>query len=212
MPVLHPDKAREYVTVLRHNLLGRRYYGASRALEVMLSLHGGLRKDGVTPEWAHPALVTLHLFTLDGAWPDGTQDDLYAAALLHDTLEDKPLSAHELKTQADLSDRALDTVIGCSRKFAADGTRLSNEAYYAGMLERMLCPAVKLGDRVQNFDTMIGVFTPEKQLKYMQEVTDHILPMAKLARRRYPECYQPLQNLTGSLKGQMNMLAAIHGQ
>lgn len=212
MPSVPHDKAREYLTVLRHTLLGRNYHQAARALEVMLDLHQGTRKDNVTPEWAHPALVTLHLITLDGSWPAGWADDLYAASILHDTLEDKKITREELQRRAQLSDRALRTIIAVSRKERAANTSVDKTAYYLRMDAEPLAAPIKLADRAHNFDSMIGVFTSERQLEYLEEAQGHILPMAKRARRQWPELYFPLQNLTQHLKGQVNLIRALHGQ
>ena len=212
MPSVPHDKAREYLTVLRHTLLGRHYFQAARALELMLDLHGGVRKDNVTPEWAHPVLVTLHLITLDGNWPAGWADDLYAAAILHDTLEDKKITREQLQARAQLSDRALRTIIAVSRKERATHTSVDKATYYLRMDTDALAAPIKLADRAHNFDSMIGVFTADKQLEYLAEAQDHILPMAKRARRQWPELYFPIQNLTQHLKGQVNLLRALHGQ
>ena len=53
---------------------------------------------------------------------------------------------------------------------------------------------------------MPGVFTPEKQHEYIVECETWIIPMLKLARRKFPEQEPAYENLKRMLTSQIELL------
>lgn len=58
---------------------------------------------------------------------------------------------------------------------------------------------------------MVGVFTDEKIVRYLDETREFILPMLKKGRRNFPEQDGAYQNVRTSLVAQMDMLEAVIG-
>jgi hypothetical protein len=65
---------------------------------------------------------------------------------------------------------------------------------------------VKGADRVHNVNSMVGVFTKEKQARYAGEVEKYFLPMLKQARKNFPEQLDAYFNIMHMLRSQVNLL------
>jgi (p)ppGpp synthase/HD superfamily hydrolase len=189
---------------LRYLLLGRRYFTALKALEFGKETYRGTRKDGVTPELDHPITVTLFLATLESSflYPELT----LAASILHDVVEDHP------PTIAQIESMFGSAVAGSVQRLTKqkDGIKRSTEEYYDSMSRDPIASLVKGADRIHNSQTMTGVFTLQKQQEYMEETRKHVLPMLKLARRRFPEQHTAYLNIKLLLVSQLQMLEQIH--
>lgn len=165
---------------LRYWLHGR---GATLALEAMQlaePYHQGTRKDGVTPEFAHPVAVASQLRTLLGV---RNLPLVLAAAFLHDTVEDYNLDPELIALRFGAETR--DVVWRLTKVYR--GVRKSDAEYYAGLAECPHASLVKAADRIHNVSTMIGVFTPQKVQDYLEECDRYVFPMLKAARRRWPD-------------------------
>lgn len=68
----------------------------------------------------------------------------------------------------------------------------------------------KGADRCHNMQTMIGVFTSEKQLRYMAEAREQFLPMLKAARRLFPKQEAAYENIKHVMTSQLELLKAIN--
>jgi hypothetical protein len=78
------------------------------------------------------------------------------------------------------------------------------------MLDCPVATVVKGSDRINNQSTMVGVFTPKKQMEYVRECEEHILPMLKSARRKFPDQEPAYENMKLVLTTQIAMVRAIH--
>lgn len=183
---------------LRYYLLGKGWYVAVDALEYAETVHTGVRKDGVTPEFEHQIKIAHYLRTLDLMYPEET----IAAALLHDVQEDYAVSNAEME-----------------RRFGATITRACNlldkrgkqpALYFGGLATCPISSLAKGGDRIHNLQTMVGVFKPEKQLRYVAEVRDEFFPMIKEARRRFPQQERAYENIKHMLDSQIELIEVIN--
>lgn len=157
-----------------------RFNDCIRALNYALNIHTGLRKDGVTPEFYHQLnilgfLLTQHRNLIDPA-------SVYIAAILHDTPEDYAERSAEIKTLFPLDYEYAERL-----SKIRNGQLLPSKIYFAEVGACHVCSAVKLVDRIHNISTMAGVFEPKKMRKYIGEVITYFLPMAKDARKNFPE-------------------------
>jgi (p)ppGpp synthase/HD superfamily hydrolase len=157
-----------------------RYYEVLRLMEYGAQVHNGLRKDGRTKEFYHQLsivaiLLTQHLNLLDPV-------DVYLAALSHDLVEDNPEKEAEIQLK-------FPNVLPFSMRLSKirNGVAIPYPVYFGEMAQCPVSSVVKLFDRLHNLSTMKGVFTPEKMLKYVQEVSTWFLPMAKQAQLNFPE-------------------------
>lgn len=191
---------------LRYYLQGRRYYKALEALEHASSLRvnadGSIktRKDGKTPSYQHEIEIAHYVRTLESSlmFPEET----IIAGLEHDTPEDYGVRYE-----------VMERMYG---KQVADAVNILNkhgqtkEGYFSRIGEDPIASLAKGADRIHNLQSMVGVFTPEKQLSYIAEVETYFLPMLKAARRRFPQQEAAYENIKHVLTSQVELLKALH--
>jgi (p)ppGpp synthase/HD superfamily hydrolase len=187
---------------IRAFLLGRRYYRAVEALEFAASYHTGTRKDGETPEFHHQISITHFARTLTGL---RHEEEVLCAALLHDVVEDYDVPIETIRTK--FGNMVADAVILLTKKYR--GVKKDTEQYYREIAGNPIASIVKGCDRIHNFQTMPNVFSCEKQLKYMKECEDHILPMLKSARNSFPDQELAYENIKYALKAQIDLIRLI---
>jgi (p)ppGpp synthase/HD superfamily hydrolase len=188
---------------LKYYLVGRRYHTALKCLTFARSYHTGTRKDGVSPELMHQVEIALYITTLK----DIVDEELVlCAALLHDIVEDYNISLVEMEAKFG---RELTQIVWLltkkDRKIVKDPFQ-----YFDEIAKDRVASIVKGADRIHNVQSMIGVFSTEKQKKYVQEVKDHFLPMIKRAKDNFPEQTAAYFNIENLLKVQIALIDAIH--
>lgn len=156
------------------------YKRVLKLMELAAQFHNGMRKDGVTPEFYHQLSIlgvamTQHLNLSSPAM-------VYQAILAHDMIEDFPESKAVLAEQ-------FPEVVAYSVTLSKyrEGVEISKNQYFHEISHCPVASVAKLIDRLHNLSTMAGVFTNEKMLSYAKEVDDYFLPMAKTARKLFPE-------------------------
>lgn len=171
----------KHLISLRAWLHGSAKHEALRALEFARPLHDGLRKDGVTPEFAHQVFMMNFARNFDPALLH--PDETLAVLALHDVVEDKNVSILEI--QAEFGDPIAQPVFLMT---TPEGETTADKAdRFRAMAEDPIASVAKAIDRVHNVVSMVGVFTPEKVARYIAESEELILPMMKAARRRFPK-------------------------
>ena len=117
---------------------------------------GVLRDDGITPFIRHPELVARILMQLS------TDEELIAAAWLHDTVEDTSV------TYADLIEHfghgVADLVMEVTHEGQAD-----SHGYYFPRLRTQRGIMLKFADRLSNLSDMSDVWPLDKQLHYLKK-------------------------------------------
>lgn len=184
--------------------LSPEWLGAVKALEYGEARHTGLRKDGVTPEFQHQLSIMHYLRTLHASlmFPAET----LAVAALHDVAEDAGVGFEEL--EALFGGRVAGGVRRVTKKHR--GQVFAIEPLFEGMAECPVASVTKGADRINNLQSMLGVFTLEKQKAYCEETRKYFLPMLKAARRRFPEQELVYENIKLMLESQLALLAAAH--
>ncbi len=198
----HYEKSR---IALYYWLLGRSWFDVARAMTDAQSRHGGLRKDGMTPAFAHQIFIANYLRTLP-AISDEDMRTALIAAFFHDTPEDTGMSTSEI-AQAHGS-RAAGIVERLTKEYR--GTRVDENTYFQALRGDPLAALVKGVDRLHNLHSMVGVFTREKQEEYLAETEKYHIPMLKVARRDYPSYEPAFENVSQALQVVANMIFAIH--
>lgn len=200
------------IGIFRSRLLGlaqadSRWYCAVEALEFSRQSHEGMRRaDGCTPYILHPVEAAMYVLTLSPNLMFAAQT--VAVTLLHDVVEDCSVRHAELEQLFGIE--VADATLRISK--VVEGVKKS-EAVYFGELGG--CPRAsfaKLADRVNNQNTMGGVFSAAKQLKQVQETETFILPMAKAARRSFPRQELAYENAKLLLQSQIALIRALHEQ
>lgn len=198
---------------LRRWLLGasavnKNYDAVNEAFDLAETRTVGFRKDGVTPNFNHPVEVTLYLTTLH----HGLRNPVfcYAGALLHDLKEDYGVTDLEIANKIASFSPELCRISERLSKNSGIRKVVSLRDYFEEMLEDCSSPLIKGADRINNQGTMIGTFSPEKQMEYVEETDLYILPMLKKARKLYPDQESAIQNIKYVLSTQISLVRAIH--
>ena len=155
-----------------------------------------MRKDGVTPELQHQIEITHYLRTLLPSlmFPEET----LTAALLHDVTEDYGVLSSTINERYG-HDIALAVQL-------LDKNGKDPDFYYSSIANNPIASIVKGGDRMHNIQSMIGVFTAEKQAKYICEVEQRFLPMLKTAIRKFTRQELAYENIKHVLTSQLELL------
>jgi len=188
---------------LRHLLLGRGWFDASKALEMALEYHRGVRKDGETPEVAHPIAVALWVWTLSPQLLHPQES--VCTALLHDICEDHNVSFEEIENR--FGPLVAQAVRAMTKEYR--GRKIPEDQVFDAISRCPVASIVKPGDRLNNQDSMLGVFSPEKMVAYVTETEELILPAIKRARRRFPEQEPAYQNAKLGLESQVHMVQGL---
>lgn len=197
MTYTDPAKA---LIALRYWFHGKEYFIALEAMEFASHYHTGLRKDGKTPEFHHQVAIAMFLRTLEKGllYPQ----DTLTAAILHDVVEDYQVPVAEIKR---MFGDTIAVAVNCLSK-EADGIKKSEADYYAYIAANPIASVVKGADRINNVQTMPGVFSQEKQRRYVAETRVFVLPMLKAARRRFPVQEAAYENIKHLLLSQLSII------
>lgn len=188
---------------LRYWLLGREWTKASEALEYASTFHQGLRKDGVTPEYHHQLYIAQFIRTLTSGlmYPQNT----IISALLHDVCEDADVGFEEIVHR-------FGEDVGRSVKLLTKqhrGSKMDPKSYYEGIATDPVASIVKGVDRSHNIQSMTGVFSRDKQMRYIEETQTFVIPMLKSARRSFPKQELAYENIKCMLTNQLDLITKV---
>ena len=146
-----------------------------RAYDIARTQHDGQFRKSGEPYVTHPLAVALALADY------GMDRDTLVAALLHDTVEDTPLTIEEIETEfgaevAHLIDGVtkLDRIKFDSREEAQAATI---RKMVVAMAQDVRVLLIKLADRLHNVQTL-GPLPPPKQQRVARETIDVYAPLA----------------------------------
>ena len=148
------------------------------ALPFMRAKHEGQFRRGmvdVAPYYVHPLTLACHALAMGI-----TDDDVLAALLLHDVIEDTDTSPDELP----VNDRVRKTVCLVSYNTYYSGSESGHvdkqrikPAYYGHIAEEPLAALVKCVDRCNNISCMADGFTRCRMKEYVAETEKYIVPL-----------------------------------
>lgn len=180
------------------------YYDCLRAMDFAERYHQGLRKDGVTPEFQHQIEIAQYLRTIHRSLQYPAQT--ITCALLHDVMEDYNIDIEVIRTQ--FGEVVADATWRLTKKTLTLKKTMAD--YFAELAKCPIASTVKGADRINNLQSMVGVFTKEKQISYAKEVVDLFLPMLKVARRAFPVQEPVYENIKLVLTHQLEFLEALN--
>lgn len=175
------ENYKKKLTANRSYLLGARYFNALKALEFSRAIHNGNRKDG-SPEFIHQLTMNQFNFNLrlELLHPEETISTIY----LHDAPEENHTS-HEI-IKAKFGD-IVGGAVYLMDKHRFSPRILSPEEYHEPMAECPIASIAKSIDRCHNLATMMRAFSKAKQIEYVTETEEHVMPMLKQAFYNFPE-------------------------
>ncbi len=183
---------------------GRDWFLAMQAMEFAAQYHVGFRKDGVTPEFHHQIGIANYIRTLHH-WLMHPVETI-CVAFLHDVPEDKGVSIEEIRRL--FGDLVADAVWRMTKEFR--GVRRDDVLLFQEMARCPIASVVKGADRINNLQSMVGVFSPAKQISYVGEARELFLPMLKTARTNFRRQNGAYENIKLVMQSQMALITAIH--
>lgn len=187
---------------LRYWLIGQKFYKAVEAMNFAESHHNGKRKDN-SPEFshqvsqAHLARTLVHHLRY--------KEEIFIVIFLHDICEDKDVSFEEMEHMfGPIVARALKLITKVYR-----GVKTPNDVYYPRMTECEITSFCKCVDRIHNLTSMLGGFTPQKRVSYVQETIEYTIPMLKSAKRKFPDQEAAYENLKFIINSQIQLYNAL---
>ena len=189
---------------LRYFLIGAGWHTAGEALTYAEGIHTGTRKDGITPELAHQVAIASHLRTLAPHLGHQAEATL-AVGLLHDVREDYGVADEEIRRR--FGNDIADSVDSMTKEFR--GVKRDEAELFARMGQDPRASVAKGVDRLNNLDTMHGVFSLTKMAEYVAETRELHLPMLKTARRNFPIQEGAYENIKLMMTTQVRLFDAI---
>ncbi len=190
---------------LRYWLQGRKYFKALEALELALTIHTGLRKDGKTREFEHQVVQALYAKTVIDSllYPEETLITIF----LHDSPEDYDWVTYDMLCQK-FGKFSADAIFRMAKK--TNGTQKTSEFYFDELAKCPICTFAKPVDRFHNLLSMDGVFALKKQKEYIAEAEEKIIPLAKMGRRKFPSQEPAYENIKLVLNQQIALYRSMH--
>jgi GTP pyrophosphokinase len=147
-----------------------------RALPCAIKLHSGQYRKGIgeVPYVVHPMDMACHAMALGIR-----EDEVLAAALLHDVCEDCGVPAESLPV-AETVQKSVKLLT--FTQLADESWDDAKARYYADIDTDRTAMLVKLLDRCNNVSAMADAFSREKLRSYIEETRRYILPMAQRLR------------------------------
>lgn len=197
------NKFQKLKIALEYELLGMGFHKALKAFNLARTHHKKLRKDGKTHEFQHQLEIAHYVLTLKGV---KNLENVLCAVLLHDISEDYEIENKYIREH--FGDEVADAVEALTKKFK--GNKKDYSYYFEELAKNEIASVVKGADRMNNIQSMMGVFTKEKQLSYVQEVETYFLPMLKEARKTFTEQSYAYLNMEYVLKNYVMFVKQVN--
>lgn len=183
---------------LRYWLIGKGFYKAVEAMDFAEQYHNGKRKDG-SPEFSHQISQASLARTLINSIKH--KEELFIVIFLHDSPEDVHISFEEIDNKyGNIAGNAIRLMTKLYR-----GVKTPNDIYYNNLVDSEIASIAKGLDRIHNLMSMLGGFTPEKQISYIKETLDFTVPMLKKAKRKFPEQESVYENIKFIMTNQIQL-------
>lgn len=154
-----------------------------KAINLMKKYHEGQTRKGKdeVPYIIHPLMLACHAFALGIA-----SDELIAACLLHDVLEDCDAKPEDLDVTSDIVDVVKLVSYEQLEGFTEEN---SKKLYYNNISKNRIASMVKLLDRCNNISTMATGFNRAKMAEYIDETEAYVMPLLNTVKHEYDEYY-----------------------
>ena len=168
---------------IRGAAAARKMGQTERAVGIMERCHAGMTRAGKDklPYITHPLMMACHAFALDIA-----EDNLVAAILLHDVVEDCGVTVEELDVNEDIRETV--SLVSFSEVEGLTHEE-SKRQYYEKIGRNRFASMVKLLDRCNNISTMATAFSKKKIAEYIEETEKYIFPILNYVKHSYREYY-----------------------
>jgi (p)ppGpp synthase/HD superfamily hydrolase len=182
-------------------------------MDMALTHHTGIRKDGITPEVSHQFELVSYDIPLFENNSKELLIEMVCGSFLHDIVEDCGISIETIKEM--FGENIADMVFAVTKPKGFKKTPEEYVLYYKGIEENNYRGILKkMTDRLHNLSTMIEAnsFDLKKRKEYISEVMIYMIPTAKKVRRNYPEYYQKITFLIQLLKTYCKLIEGMNDQ
>jgi len=133
------------------------------------------RKGTDVPYYVHPLTLACHALAMNIV-----EDDVLAAALLHDVVEDTETAPEELP----VGEKVREAVCLVSHNtYGGEEDKEKNKPlYYGNIAKNPLAALVKCMDRCNNLSTMAEGFKKPKMVKYVKQTEEYVLPLLDVVK------------------------------
>ena len=176
-------------TFVKSRAVGMNMTETLKALPYMRDKHKGqTRKSNngeAVPYINHPLTMACNALALGIG-----EDNLVAALLLHDVVEDCGVAVDDLPVNDEVKKTVVAVTKTKAHKEEGDMSRVKNEkldSYYAGISRCHDAMMVKLLDRLNNISGMAMGFTAKRMAEYIEETEHYIIPMIDKLRSECPQ-------------------------
>lgn len=171
--------AEKMYTFVRGYASGARMPETLKALAFARAKHEGQFRKSGEPYIVHPLIMACDALSI------GIRDDnVIAAILLHDVVEDCGVGLQELPVNDEVR-HSVDLVT--FRIMDGETKENAKTRYYNLILTDRAATLTKLVDRCHNVSSMAGTFTQKKLKAYIEETRQYVLPLLRKAKTQYPE-------------------------
>ena len=154
---------------------GKEMNNTVKAVALADRCHKGQKRKTGEDYVEHPMRVAKQLISLKLY-----DDELIAAALLHDIIEDCNMTGASLELV--VSKETVQIVELLTKR-----KHMSVNDYYNRIKSNPKACLVKISDRCHNLSTMADAFTKEKIESYIYETKEHVFPICKHVIDNHPE-------------------------
>lgn len=188
--------------------MGRNMQETLKALTFARKLHANQKRKSGEPYITHPLTMACHALSMGV-----DKDEVIAAILLHDVVEDCGISVNDLPVNDEVREAVKRlTYVKPDKYFERDGEgpHLNDvKAEYYGLISlNPIATVAKLLDRCHNVSSMAGTFTKEKLLDYIEETKLFVIPLIRTAKDNFVEYRDVVFILKYHI---LSVLAAIEG-
>ena len=223
-PQISEEEMRDYGEMyffIKGYAMGKKYYRTLTALAVGRICHMGQKRrlvidekgeEVMHPYFRHCLSVCSFLIALDLSMTDDMLDIMYAAALLHDTIEDCKMTGENGEGLLDMGIpmEVVEKVRLLSKQSGADEYALSE--YFNEIKKDPITLMIKLADRLDNTDTLYTFKTLTKMKKYITETETWVLPLCTYGKEHYPYLSNAITILKSGIRVNIATIRAIlHG-
>ena len=176
----HLFSEKHMYTLIKGYASSKNWTNTLSALKYARSSHDGQTRKGnfAIPYITHPLNIACHAMSLEIE-----EDEVIAAALLHDVCEDCDILPEELPVSEEVQEAVrLLTRIPMEGESREDTLK----RYYGRLIKNRQATIVKLLDRYNNVSFMTFAFPDDKIRDYIAETRTYVLPLLEEARTRYP--------------------------
>lgn len=188
------------------------YFKVVDALEMGLEHHDGLRNGG-DPEFVHQLQIFHYLRTMHRHIANPKM--VYKLVFLHDALEDPNQASKKAGKPVYITPEEVRTKFG--EEFLAKLKMMSKEILGLPNPEYSLdaifddedTSLAKGADRVDNVNSMVGVFKRPRLERYIKDTAEEFLPRLKGSRRKFSSQEAIYENIKMELVGTLTLISHI---